>query len=157
MAVAAAIQGLTSSLGSRERPYGRDCSEASDVEDCRQSNRYRSFFSGHTSQAFVSAALTCAHHDNVRLYGSQGADLAACLSHLALAGTIGTLRVVSDMHYVSDVVTGAVIGSLVGLTIPYVFHYRSPREKDTAAKSSPWGSMVVTPMPTGLAVTGFFG
>lgn len=77
MAIAAAIQGITSGFGSRERPYGRDCSLEPDVDDCRKTNRYRSFFSGHTSQAFVSAALTCAHHDNIPLYGARSADLAA--------------------------------------------------------------------------------
>jgi membrane-associated phospholipid phosphatase len=94
--------------------------------------------------------LTCAHHDNLRLYGTRAADLAACVSHVALAATIGTLRIVSDMHYASDVITGAVIGSIVGLTIPYVFHYKPPIEKSNV-------SLTVVPMPTGIAVTGIFG
>ena len=39
---------------SRERPYGRLCTEAQfgETSDCLLYNRYRSFFSGHTSQAF---------------------------------------------------------------------------------------------------------
>jgi len=159
MAVTAAVQGLVSSLVSRERPYAASeklCPAGADTEDCVRTNRYRSFFSGHTSQAFVSAMLTCAHHDNVPLYGDRASDNAACVAHVVLAATVGTLRIVSDMHYASDVITGAVLGSLVGLTIPYVFHYRT-RAEDTAAKKSPWPTVMLAPMPTGLALTGVFG
>jgi membrane-associated phospholipid phosphatase len=159
MAVTAAIQGLVSAVGSRERPYGRPggiCDDGvhSTTSDCVHDNRYRSFFSGHTSQAFVSAALTCAHHANIPLYGSRTADQLACVTHLALAGAIGTLRIVADMHYASDVITGAVIGSTVGLAIPYLWHYKPAEE---TARVSPWAGVRLLPMPNGLAVTGFFG
>jgi membrane-associated phospholipid phosphatase len=159
MAITAAIQGMVSAFVSRERPYGasgHDCVEGVQTEDCIRSNRYRSFFSGHTSQAFVSAALTCAHHGNLPLYGTVAGDTTACVTGVAVAATIGTLRIVSDMHYASDVITGAVLGSLVGLGVPYLFHYRG-RAETAASRKSPWPTMMLTPMPTGLAVTGIFG
>ncbi len=158
MALTAAVQGAVSGLVSRERPYGRECGDpafgASD--DCLRYNRYRSFFSGHTSQAFVGAMLTCAHHANIPLYGSRGADRAACVSHVALAVTIGAMRMLADMHYASDAISGAVIGSAIGLAVPYLFHYRS-EASNTAAARSIWAGVRVMPMPTGLAVMGVFG
>ena len=158
MAVTAALQGIVSSMTSRERPYARDCTDPTLAEsrDCQITNRYRSFFSGHTSQAFVSAMLTCAHHANLPLYGSVGADRTACITHVAVAFTIGSLRMLADMHYASDVISGAIIGTGVGLAVPYLFHYRSDSETKSAARSVFSGVRLV-PMPTGLAVIGIFG
>jgi len=158
MAITAALQGLVSSLVSRERPYaasGQNCPEGTETEDCVRSNRYRSFFSGHTSQAFVSAALTCAHHGNLPLYGDRASDTLACVSFIALAGTIGTFRIAGDMHYASDVITGAVLGSLVGLSVPYLLHYQSSSD-ETAKTKSAWPTVTLLPTPNGLALTGSF-
>lgn len=158
MALTAAVQGAVSALASRERPYGRDCTDPTfgNARDCLVSNRYRSFFSGHTSQAFASAMLTCSHHANLPLYGTKFADRTACVSAVALALTIGSLRMVSDMHYASDVITGAVIGSAIGLAVPNLFHYRGSSETTTATRSV-LANVRLIPMPTGLAVIGVFG
>lgn len=158
MALTAGVQGVVSALVSRERPYGRECSDPAigSTEDCLRYNRYRSFFSGHTSQAFVSAMLTCAHHANLPLYGTRGADRAACVSHIALAFTIGAMRMLADMHYASDVITGAVVGSAIGLAAPYLLHYRGA-DPTAAATRSMWANVRVMPMPTGIAVMGSFG
>jgi membrane-associated phospholipid phosphatase len=39
-----------------------------------------------------------------------------------VAATTATFRVVGDMHYASDVITGAIVGSLVGYGVP-LLHY----------------------------------
>ncbi|MCB9789225.1 MAG: phosphatase PAP2 family protein [Deltaproteobacteria bacterium] len=126
MTVTAGIQGLTNMLVSRERPYGRDCGGELDPEsgDCVGSGRYRSFFSGHTALTFSAAAVTCAHHRYLRLHGSRGADAVPCVAGFVLAGTTGALRIAADRHYISDVLIGATVGTLVGYGIPYLFHYR---------------------------------
>ena len=51
---------------------------------------------------------------------------------LALASTVGYLRIAADRHYLTDVLAGATIGSAVGFAIPVIFHhpdwnYRAPR------------------------------
>lgn len=158
MAIGAGVQGVVSALFSRERPFGRDCDEESRVgstRDCQSYNRYRSFFSGHSSQAFVGAMLTCAHHANIPLYGSVAADRTACVTHIAVAATVATMRVLADVHYASDVITGAIVGSGVGLAVPYLLHYRGRPSAGTA--SAVWTTMRVTPLPTGFAITGIFG
>lgn len=159
MAIGAGVQGVVSALFSRERPFGRDCDEESRVgstRDCQSYNRYRSFFSGHASQAFVAAALTCAHHANIPLYGSVAADRTACVTHLAVAATVAGMRVLADVHYASDVITGSLIGTAVGLAVPYLLHYRGAASPNGSA-SSMWTTVRVTPLPTGIAITGLFG
>ncbi len=158
MGISAGIQGVVSALVSRERPFGRNCEDSviGQTQDCLTYNRYRSFFSGHSSQAFVSAMLTCAHHANIPLYGTRGADRAACVTHIGVAAAIATMRVLADVHYVSDVITGAIVGSAVGLAVPYLLHYRGSSESAPATKSA-WSNVRVVPMPTGIAITGVFG
>ncbi len=125
MAVSAAIQGAANFFGGRERPYGSDCGGAVPAQsiDCTSPSRYRSFFSGHSALSFTSAALVCAHHMSLDLFESA-ADPVACVSALVAAGAVATLRVVGDMHYASDVITGALVGAAVGLGFPLLHHYK---------------------------------
>jgi len=125
MAISSAIQGTTNMLVSRERPYGSACGTPtglpSDAIDCDGSTHYRSFFSGHSAFSFTSAALICIHHFEQELLGAPW-DALSCLSGYAVATTTATFRVVGDMHYASDVITGALAGTLVGYGIP-LLHY----------------------------------
>jgi hypothetical protein len=124
MAVSAAIQGAANFFGGRERPYGSDFGAVpAQSIDCTSPSRYRSFFSGHSALSFTSAALVCAHHMSLDLFESA-ADPVACVSALVAAGAVATLRVVGDMHYASDVITGALIGAAVGLGFPLLHHYK---------------------------------
>lgn len=157
MAITAGIQGMVSGFVSRERPYGRECRRDetfAKTDDCERYNRYRSFFSGHASQAFVAAALTCAHHSSFPLYGSRTADQAACVAMFALATATGMLRVVADQHYVSDVTIGALLGTAIGFGVPYLLHYR---DADPAPKKAPAPvTFTLVPTPVGLSLTGVF-
>jgi membrane-associated phospholipid phosphatase len=112
----------------RGRPLLEEC-EADPAYDglCSPASAggaHASFFSGHTSMAFAGAALTCAHHQHLPLYGGNAADLAACAVTLATATTTGVLRVVSDRHWATDVLGGALIGLATGYGLPYLMHYR---------------------------------
>jgi membrane-associated phospholipid phosphatase len=77
-----------------------------------------SFYSGHTSLAFAVAtsAGTVASLRNDRLapwiWGSG----------LALATTVGYLRIAADRHWLTDVATGAVVGSAIGVAVPRLLH-----------------------------------
>jgi membrane-associated phospholipid phosphatase len=133
-AITGAIEGTTNFLSGRARPYSADCGTAvpSNTTDCSSDSRYRSFFSGHTAVSFTAASLICAHHQALHLFDSA-ADPITCAAALLAAGTIGTLRIVGDAHYLSDVVVGAVVGTAVGLGIPLLHHYK----RATPAESSP--------------------
>lgn len=153
-AITAAIQGVTNTVASRERPYGRDCGTAipGDLIDCVNSVRYRSFFSGHSSLAFTGATLICVHHLQLGMWG-RGADITACATALAAAATTATLRVVGDVHYATDVLTGALIGSLVGTLVPSI-HYALAGDQNGPR----FGGLDITIVPTGpgLALVGTF-
>jgi membrane-associated phospholipid phosphatase len=141
---------------SRERPFGRECGDEVDDNnnDCVSSNRYRSYFSGHTSMAFAAAAVTCSHHANVPLHGGGAIELVPCLGAFGLAGATGAFRIVSDQHYFTDVATGAVWGALVGFGLPWLLHYR---HGDTARDETGAAFRIqVVPVPGGLGLGGAF-
>jgi membrane-associated phospholipid phosphatase len=157
LTVTAALQTIANVVASRERPYGPRC--GLELEEgwraCDSNDRYRSFFSGHTSQAFASAAVTCVHHAQVPLYGGGLADAAPCVGTMMVAAAAGALRIVGDQHYATDVLTGALVGTGTGLLLPYLLHYgRSPAP---APEEEPADfSAHLFPTPTGLGVVGTF-
>jgi membrane-associated phospholipid phosphatase len=155
LAIVTAVQGATNTIVSRERPYGQTCGQQelpNQTNDCDGNVRFRSFFSGHTAFTFMSASLICVHHMKLDLMGGIGDEL-SCVTAYAGAAATGALRVMGDMHYVSDVTVGAAFGTLVGLAVP-LLHYRrvnlAPEEKKTAID---WQ---VIPVGAGLGVGGIF-
>jgi membrane-associated phospholipid phosphatase len=150
MSIAAAIQGTVTWAAGRERPYVRDCGAEvpSQTIDCTTSSSHRSMFSGHTSQSFTSAALICAHHLKLDLFDSS-ADAITCGLAMTAATATGALRIMGDMHYVSDVVLGAAVGTLVGFGVPWFHHYRRSKEKETV-------EVRIVPTFGGLAAVGGF-
>lgn len=159
-------QGLTAifkhAVG-RERPASRGCREdpqrASSDPLCDESTHTSisdpaSFFSGHSSLAFTSAALICLHHTEQGLFGPVG-DAAACATGMALATTVGLLRIAADRHYASDVLIGAGVGVLSGWLVPWLFHYDVAEAigmEDTAATLAP----MVDGDKIGVQIFGYF-
>ncbi|HYO95820.1 MAG TPA: phosphatase PAP2 family protein [Polyangiaceae bacterium] len=158
IAVTAALQTVTSSLAARERPYVRDCGTSLDpeLEDCQESDRLRSFFSGHTSNAFAGAAVACSHHTTHDLFGDPMADGLACAALFLSAGTTGIMRVVGQRHYLTDVLTGATVGTLTGLGVPWLLHYGPLARRKGGPSGALHPSLHLVPMLNGLAVGGAF-
>lgn len=67
-----------------------------------------SFPSGHTATAFAAAV--------VLVYGNPSIGMLALLA----AALIGFGRMATGVHYPTDVIAGALIGSLVGIIVHYV-------------------------------------
>lgn len=157
------IRTIFNTLVSRERPYGRNCRDTLHPDrelpalsqDCDSRSRYYSFFSGHTSQTFASAALTCSHHLNLDLYGGGWADATPCLAGFGLAAAAGTLRIIGDMHYLSDVVVGAAFGTAMGFVVPWLVLYRK-RGTAAEATSDDGPHVMIVPMPNGAGLAGVF-
>jgi len=63
-----------------------------------------SFPSGHTAQAFAAATFFHKEYGHISIWYSVGA--------YAVATSVGTLRILNDRHWVSDVLFGAGIGIL---------------------------------------------
>jgi hypothetical protein len=114
---------LTANAMSRERPYGRTCGTSELDEDsaqCTTNDRYLSYFSGHSTLTFALAAVTCAHHNALGLSGHHA--WVQCLSSFTVATATAVFRIAGDMHYATDVLTGAAVGTLIGFAVPAV-HY----------------------------------
>jgi hypothetical protein len=150
MSIAAAVQGSATFFGGRERPYGAECGGTIPApnSDCTSTSRYRSFFSGHSTLSFTSASLICAHHETLNLFESA-VDPVTCVSSFVAAGAIAMLRVAGDMHYMSDVLTGAIVGTAIGLGVPLLHHYRTEKAGQTT-------TLRFVPLPTGAQIVGTF-
>lgn len=150
-AITGALQGVTNVLVSRERPYGRTCGGElpAESDDCVWDVRYRSFYSGHSSFSFTGAALLCSAHLRHQLFGGGGGEIATCGVGFALAATTALLRMMGDMHYATDVLTGAAVGTAVGFLVPAI-HERvwGP------AANRPGLRISVVPNGTGVSVVG---
>jgi membrane-associated phospholipid phosphatase len=118
VAEAGAIQGVLNAgvkyLVARERPsvhLGQREGPPSLDDDV-------SFYSGHTSTAF---ALVAAAAEVASLRGYPHAGWIWALG-LPLAAGVGYLRIAAGKHYLSDVLVGAAVGTLVGAGIPLLLH-----------------------------------
>ena len=116
-----------------------------------------STFSAHTSLAFAGAGLTCVENQHFEFFGRVGSPV-ACASALALATTTGVFRVVSNRHWMSDVITGAGVGLIAGWLMPWLMHYRHDLSKREQSKMrhlyyiAPYGD----PGSIGLSAAGAF-
>jgi hypothetical protein len=161
LALSGGIQAIVSGAVSRWRPFGRTCVGPEDEQsrDCRTNKQYRSFFSGHTSGAFTVAGLMCMHHAYLPIYGGGIREKLTCAASFAAAATVGMLRMGADMHFASDVLVGAAIGTMSGLGVPYFLHYRGGAPMDAASLARPEKGGVsfrITPTPMGLTASGEF-
>ena len=97
----------------RARPYVGQSSRPLDT-----SEDYESFPSRHSLVAFSSAAYTQALF--MLKYSDSPYRTAMTLTTWTLAVTTAILRVASGNHYVSDVLSGAAIGSALGFAGPFL-------------------------------------
>jgi membrane-associated phospholipid phosphatase len=117
---------LTASLydtTGRARPSYAACKAGTSIDPYCDSGEFASFPSGHTAVSMTGAGLMCAHHGELPLYGVPALDVAACVEGLALATSVGVLRLMADRHYASDVLTGGAIGFFSGYALPRLLHY----------------------------------
>ncbi len=153
-AITLGIQQFVANRVGRERPYGDSCRSDElyqDTHTCHARDRYRSFFSGHTAISFSLAATTCVHHQKLPL--SFHSPVLTCGIGFVLAAFTGTMRIVSDNHYATDVITGALVGTGIGALVP-LLHYASPVSRLGVGNSDL--SFWVVPSSRGVSVGGTF-
>ena len=97
-----------------------------------------SFPSGHTTQAFAVASVIANHYEQPWV----------AYSSYTVAGLVGVARIYHDAHFTSDVVAGALIGTLVGKSV--VGHNRSLRSRKLAILPE------IAPGFLGVRITGKF-
>jgi membrane-associated phospholipid phosphatase len=112
---------------SRERPYfhfaSADARAAGGGPDSALS-----FYSLHTSATF---ALAVSAGTVAEMRGYSIAPL-IWASGLMIGTATGYMRIAADKHYMTDTLTGAAAGSLIGFTVPYFFHKPSSRVRLSA-------------------------
>ena len=114
-AVASVLNQIVKYASARERPYAY----ADQYEGQRRGSFERtSFYSGHTNLAFAFAS---AAGMVASLRGFRGAPVIWSVG-LAVATLVAYARVAGDYHYLSDVLVGAGVGSLVGAGLPWLLH-----------------------------------
>ena len=108
---------------SRPRPYNFiDQTPSLLLED---NDRYLSFPSGHTSIAFMNAAFSTYIFSKGSATKTQKMILG--ISTFSVATTIGISRVLSGVHYPTDVFAGAILGTGIGILVPYL-HLNLPED-----------------------------
>ncbi len=99
-----------------------------------------SFFSGHTTFVF---AVVASGSTLFFMQDMPGAPYVLGFG-LAAAAFTGYLRIAADKHYLTDVLVGAGVGSLVGWAVPFFFH--------RPGKKGPPQAGDLMPAPGGLAI-----
>jgi len=93
------------------------------MEDKLKAEAKRSYFSGHTTLAFATSILTAKMFSDYfpdsqyKPYVWSGSVL--------VAATTGYLRYRAGKHYPTDILTGAIIGTSIGLLIPAIHRQRN--------------------------------
>ena len=105
----------------RFRPYSHDGREL------RANHRHDSFPSGHTCAAFLSATFFSTTF--VLENPDSGWRWPAVIGSHALAASVGAMRMMGGMHFLTDVLVGAAMGSFYGWLIP-VLHLRRNRNSE---------------------------
>lgn len=108
------LTGFVKVAARRKRPYvyNRDVP----IEDKRDPDAARSFYSGHTSAAFSSAVFFATVFSDY--YPGSRWIVPVWSASLALASATGYMRYRAGMHFPTDVLAGAVMGGLSGYLVP---------------------------------------
>jgi membrane-associated phospholipid phosphatase len=117
LAIDTALQNATNFIVSRPRPrtYAGDPAYLSSGEG------YLSFYAGHVSTAFAmtsAAAFTIRHRHGEHVWPWIVGGL--------LAGSVAVERVASGHHFPTDVAVGALAGTAIGVTVPWLHLRREP-------------------------------
>jgi membrane-associated phospholipid phosphatase len=132
--IAADLNQLAKFAFARERPFVHFLPRAPEAVRAltdSPSDDNLSFFSGHTTLAFGLATSTG------MINSLRGYRLAPVVwaSGLTMATAVAYLRIAADKHYFSDVMVGAIVGSIVGIGVPLIFH--SPTSSGDSAAATP--------------------
>lgn len=147
---------VTALLARRERPVATACARGDTSPHCDDRQTTQSFFSNQTTNAFTSAGLICLHHTTMPLWGDEAADATACVGGITVAAVVGLLRVMSDFEYLTDVLTGAIVGMISGWALPYLLHYQGGARPELRSPVAVLPAPLVSDTALGLQAVGWF-
>ena len=132
------VSHLPKGLISRYRPYVYN----EDVPDEIRQNvdATHSFFSAHTSVSFASAVFLSITFNKYNPDSNLTPYIWA--TSLLLSSAVGYLRYASGNHFPTDIIAGAIVGSVVGFLIPLI-HESSEEEKGTVVHAgNPYNKLI---------------
>lgn len=136
-AIAQDLNQLVKFTVARERPFVH----YADAARPHEPDDDVSFYSGHTTFAF---ALASSAGMVSTLRGYKGAPW-VWGAGMTAAATAGWLRMGGDMHWFSDVLVGAVTGTVVGAGLPWLLHRNGSGALGPDVRTSPATVAVVIP------------
>lgn len=133
----ALLPSYTKGTVQRIRPFAYNTETP--LEEREEPETRRSFFSGHASLTFSSAVFLAKVYSDY--YPDSDYKPYVWGGSLAVAGTIGYLRVHAGAHFPTDVLVGAIVGSAVGYLIP-MLHATGTDKDDASLMIFPGGVML---------------
>ena len=107
---------LLNGVTNRTRPFVYNLDPDIPEEAKREVEARRAFPSGHTTNSFAAAVFLSSVY--AKLHPGSSARTWMWASSLTLAATTGYMRYQGGKHYPTDIISGAIIGSLVGWAVP---------------------------------------
>jgi membrane-associated phospholipid phosphatase len=122
MVAATAVSSVLKVAVGRARPFMSNDGDPDEFRLSRSSD-FQSFPSGHTTAAFAFAAALTSESDTWWPHHHRLAGTAL----YGAASLVGLSRIYEDKHWASDVLAGAAIGTLSGVTVVRFNHVRLTR------------------------------
>jgi undecaprenyl-diphosphatase len=120
----------------RERPYMYF--EGAPLDKIDDGDYLKSFPSGHTTMAFNGAVF--ASYTFSKYFPESKWKIPVIAGSLTLATATAVQRILSGNHFVTDVLTGAAIGSLTGFMVPFL--HTLPKRENLEVAVAPTGFYV---------------
>ena len=117
----------------RERPYMYDANTPMSLVQDEEHNE--SFLSGHTALAFNGASFAsyvfCKYNPDSKW------KIPVIAASYSLAAATAAMRVASGCHFVTDVLAGAALGTVIGIAVPALHTLLA--NKNVTVSASPFG------------------
>ena len=125
------LKELAKNLVNRPRPYMYF--DGAPEKDIEEGDWNKSFFSGHTTLSFTGA--TFASYVFSKYFPDSNMKIPVIVGSYAFATTTAILRMASGNHFFTDVLTGAIVGTLSGFLVPYLHSFSSNTESNSTESS----------------------
>jgi membrane-associated phospholipid phosphatase len=120
LSLAVGVTDITKALAHRPRPYlynqSRTVQERYDFAENKESWGYLSFFSGHVASSFAAATFVSTVFGEV--YGPSVWSKVVWGVTMSTAALVAYARVEGGVHFPTDVIMGAAVGSALGYLVP---------------------------------------
>lgn len=105
----------------RERPYMYF--ENKPMEEITEGDYHNSFLSGHTTLSFMGASF--GSYVFSKYFPESKWKVPVIMGSFSLAAITSSLRMIGGCHFLSDVLAGATLGTVVGIGVPFLHELNS--------------------------------